>query len=474
MVDTWSLSLLLLMVSSAVQAQTWTRTEALPLPWFEGEDTTRKVHLSINVDRVAIGDPMWQGRGIVVIHDRNAGGVDSWELIHSIEGEQSNGAFGRSLALRDPVLFVACSYGLWQYELGSESLEAEHLLDTSATWSLAVHDSVLITCSQVLEGYNAGRLKLFESNQYGIQNSIVATRVYLPAGDPIYGACFGSVVEYNPPNLIIGDPCYRTQVMVAYSGLFSFFQVDTELEMFIGAPYPYQSNYEPTLDGQLLGMGFSRALALKGDTLFAGFGPAQNGTQAYIVVFRKNTELGWDRHTQIHPPSDWKGPEIGDYGTAIEVIGNELVIGTDHGLAFYAVGETDWVFQDFHDLGGTVSDIDHDGDLLAAAVPAAGLVYLYERSVTSIADQRLTVQELRIAPNPASQFATVLPFHSKCHVRTLLHTDALGRILERSPWDGTKSLELEVARDFSGTTFIKALDLHGRTCATGRLSWIAQ
>ncbi len=278
---------------------------------------------------------------------------------------------------------------------------------------------------------------------------------------------------YNAPHLIIADPCWQTTTSLPVGGLIQTFQMDTATDTItIDAQPGTYGGYWPFAEGDSLGMNFGRSLTLKGDTLFAGFGPAVSGAPAHVEVFRKNAIAGWDRYTQIHPPTDWTGPVIGDYGTAIEVIGNELVIGTDHGLAFYIESDTGWVFQGFHDLGGAVSAIDHDGDLLAVAVPAVGLVYLYEREATSVPERAEQIQELHIAPNPTSEQAILLPFRTTCAVRLVLLTDAWGREQDRIPWDGNRPLTIIGEFDRSGLSIARVMDAQGNTCITGRIIWV--
>jgi len=89
-----------------------------------------------------------------------------------------------------------------------------------------------------------------------------------------------------------------------------------------------------------------------------------------------------------------------------------------------------------------------------------------------VPDHGLKIQELRIAPDPASTVATILPFKAKCEIRTLVYSDALGRVLEQPAWGGTKPIVIE--QECFGTTFVRAIDEHGRTCSTGRIAWIAR
>jgi len=279
-------------------------------------------------------------------------------------------------------------------------------------------------------------------------------------------------MAYNGTYLIVADPCWQTTTSIPVGGLIQTFQVDNEADTItIDAQSGSYGGYWPFGEGEYLGLNFGRALALKGDTLFVGFGPAMSGAPAHVEVFRKNAIAGWDRYARIHPPTDWTGPEIGDYGTAIEVIGNELVIGTDHGLAFYTQGGTDWVFQDFHDLGGAVSDIDHDGDLLAAAVPAVGLVYLYERGPTSVMDQNMKTQELRMAPNPASDHCVLLPIQSQPHRSQVSILTPTGQLLQETAWDGSTPLTLRRGSLLSGLYVLLVQDEFGRTRNAGKLIW---
>lgn len=458
MVKYFVLFVLCALCNSPCSCQSWTSIALIELQEWNFSNP-RLIKISIHHDKLAIGDPIWQGRGRVLIHGRQQGGFNSWEFVHALENESSLiSNFGLSIRLCNQGLFVASGNDLRGYRIDSLQSGEYQLIQASGVRDLAYVDGVLVTSNPVYPGFTPGIVRMFELDSETNHYIQTASAILSLGGAPELEYP-GGIIDYDPPNLVVSDTSFSIPSLA--NPRIWFFTVDP-IANTIGMSSPESI---PGIGG---------ALKVKGDTLFVGAPNELYQPLSSIRVFRKEVSTGWDLFKRIRVPEGWVGPEIGDLGTAIAATNRELIVGTEYGLAFYQEVDTGWVFQHFEPLGGAVSSISVDGDLLAVAVPTMGAVHIYERTATSIAEGSPDIASIRVAPNPAARKTTVLPFHATCQVRTLLHTDALGRILEQLPWDGMKPLELEVDRDLSGTTFIKALDVHGRTCATGRVSWIAQ
>jgi len=463
--------LVLFLYSTTGSTQTWTQRVVLQLPQVAGEEQDQPIAVMVYEDRLVIGNPQWQDRGLVEIRERNSGGADTWEVLHILEGGTIGGSFGRALSIGQQGLFVGGDQGLWHFTLNDETFELQQVVDNAATLSIVLYGNKLISCGPIVQGFDASLVKLFQPGPNNGPYVLTTGRGIAAISDSV-SSCLGTQMAYNGSHLIVPDPCWQTTTSLPVGGLIQTFQVDTEADTItIDAQPGTYGGYWPFAEGDSLGMNFGRALALKGDTLYVGFGPAMSGAPAHVEVFRKNAIAGWDRYAQLHQPTNWTGPIIGDYGTAIEVIGNELVIGTDHGLAFYLEGDTGWVFQNFHDLGGAVTAIDHDGDLMAVAVPAVGLVYLYEREATSIPERAEQIEELHIAPNPASDHCTVLPVSAQpLRLRVSLINPA-GELLYESTWNGSIPLTLTRGSVSSGLYMLLVRDEFGRVLSAGKLLW---
>jgi hypothetical protein len=369
-------------------------------------------------------------------------------------------------------LFVASAQGLWYYTLGAEVVESEYVVDPSSTWALALASGALMSSGPLVPGFPAGLVKLFrQESQTGTYQ--FSTGLAIQPHSAYLSSCMGRIMAYDPPYLVMADPCWSTTGAIPVNGMIKSFIVDEVADtILVDATEGAYGGYWPFGEGVFLGEEFGRTLCLKGDTLFIGFGPAMSGGPAHVEVMRRAPSGGWERYKQVHVPADWSGPAIGDLGRAIVADGDDLIIGTDHGLAFYHQVDTGWVMQHFEPLGGAVYSISLDGDRMAVAVPGMGHVLIYERNATSVEEGAEVIRNLRIAPNPAHRHTQVLPIPDALGARELLITDAMGRVLERMAWDGRHPLELMHEGQPDGIRFLHILDGNGRQVGIGRMVWL--
>lgn len=454
-------------------AQQWAPISEVPIVCCEDSMELPNTAVALHGSHLCVGNPSEQGHGLVYLCEENSGGAGEWDVVHSFVGDGLiGGQFGRAVVLSGSNLFAAGAQGLWRYVLGEEVVEATQLVDDAGAWAIAFTGEELLSAGPLVPGFSTAVIKRFGELDPGL-GYVLTTGLAIQPHSASLASCMGQVMAYSPPNLVVADPCWSTTSAIPVTGMIKTFVVDQDPDtILVDAPDGAYGGYWPFGAGLYLGQNFGRALCLKGDTLFVGFGPAMSGTSAHIEVFRKNPVAGWDRFKQIPVPSSWSGPEIGDLGRAIVCAGQELIVGTDHGLAFFQEVDTGWVFQHFEPLGGAVSSISQDGDLLAAAVPAAGLMYIYERSMTGIRTAADAPTELRITPNPALDHAVVLPCCKAGEADELLVTDVFGRVLERLAWDGRHTLNLVREDHTEGLHLLQALDAQGQPIGLGRVIWL--
>lgn len=468
--------------SPFVFGQGWTPVHTIIDPAPTGTGPSFATTIDLMDQRIAVGDPNGgSGDGVVHLFGRNSGGIAQWELETQINAPAGAGPdFATSVKLRGEDVFIAGRRGLWRYGLLPTGPLLVGQLDTGNIRSISIQDQLLIASNLLLPGSYSTVIKAYTPDEDGPGGYRLRSGIGI--GDPplIYSACPGDVITMDRGSIVIADHCYLSGPFEPVSGKVVFYEWNDdagELQTGLGPSAWTPHFFWPQGEGHYSGWEFGRAMAMRGDTLFIGWGitPAIPFSQVDVFI-REEDE--WMPTEIVLPPLGATGEPEGDIGTALAVKDNELFVGTSVGLAFYRERSNGpgWEFIGQDSLGGAVTGIAVDGDLLAAAVPVMdqagepGRVVLYERVGTGMNEAHAgSPMVLRCSPNPAFGQVTVGPLAEGLASVALGLSDAMGRMIRSIPWDGSAPLPVDVRDIPDQVVLLRATDRLGRLVGVARL-----
>lgn len=456
-----------LSVSMAI-GQYWNSVATFQLaPPTMGQGADGRYRLALSGDRIAIGDPSG-GSGSVRVFRRNAGGAGTWEIVAVITGSLPWGSFGKALALHDEVLIVGGFWGAWQYQLAGDLAVFQRQLSDQSAWNVVYDGERAVICGPLVPSFPTGLLSWFDDEVTGELEQ--SGSLALPPHSEFLSSCMGASLCYAHPYLVVSDSCWSTTNLSPQTGLIRTLRWEEGTTSFsVDATEGAFGGYWPFGEGVIMGSHFGRSLAIKGDTLFVGIGETTGGDPSHVEVLIK-APTGWEPYGRVFPSSAAPADMMENMGLALAVSERELFIGTDHGYAIYTEEGPEWVFQEFHELGGAVSAIALDRTRVAVAVPSLGQVHIYERIGTGVQEAGSAGSlVLACMPNPAADHVTVGRIGRGSTMTTLVLIDAMGRTIRSIPWNGSTPLELDLSDIPDQVLMVRAEDNTGRLIGAARL-----
>ncbi|MBP6313161.1 MAG: hypothetical protein KA408_12875 [Flavobacteriales bacterium] len=405
------------------------------------------------------GKLVYTANGSIYVHGRDWGGVGQWELDQVIPPEQVQGTsimriYGKSLVVHNGGVYVESSDGTWKFNFGPTGLVRDYRLDNMNARVMAATDSFLCIASSTNVRW---LVQCWDADQVGemAEPRWAWTKYWAPNQSD--GSIGNLAMDRN--RLIIPDvnrPFTLAGGGVDGSGLYNVYEFGNDTTELVGS----SGNNLPFLRD------FGRAVAWKGDTVFAAFsnGMVEQHTGIDVRVLQDNGLS--DSIARIMP---------GSAGLVHTLLTKDslLYVGTDRGFTKYSEVDGEWQLTHSYEIGGDVACMAIDDDILAVAKHrySGDTIYLYRRMPTGISEKNTNASfgQLSIAPNPATtQVRVDLKGFS---IDQLILYDATGRILRHIALNGRPSQVIERATSTSGVQFVRGLDHLGRTVATGNIVW---